>query len=457
MNAWKRLGVAGACLLMFGALAFAQDEEPAGDAEATPEAASVETPVARLKAILVPMRKAELEALVGTWLDQLQTVLEALNDVTDADEKARLLGQRDRIAARFDAVIAACEAKGGDVTEARAYLAAGSGDVIAGFGESIKEPSVLLVRLREWVMSPEGGIDWAKRIGLFIVVMIAFKIVGKILGGITRKGVSRLRKTSELLRDFFVNTVMKLTFFIGLVIGLGILGVNIGPFLAAIGAIGFIIAFALQGTLSNFASGIMILMYRPYDIGDFVDVAGVTGKVSAMSLVSTTVLTPDNQVSVIPNNSIWGGIITNVTGSPTRRVDLMFGIGYDDDIPKAQQVIESVLEAHELILKDPEPVVKVHSLGDSSVNFVVRPWSRTADYWTVYWDVTRQVKMRFDEEGISIPFPQRDVHVHYGTVADSEAASEAAPNAAPTELGASEAPQHDAAARYMEGADEDDD
>ena len=189
------------------------------------------------------------------------------------------------------------------------------------------------------------------------------------------------------------------------------IGIDVGPFVAAIGAVGFIVAFALQGTLSNFAAGLMILLYRPYDVGQVVTVAGVTGKVSAMSLVSTTLLTPDNQIVTVPNGSIWGGIITNITGNPTRRVDMVFGISYGDDIGKAMAILDEVVKAHELVLADPAPVIQLDQLADSSVNFVVRPWSKTSDYWTVKWDLTRAVKERFDREGISIPFPQRDVHL----------------------------------------------
>jgi small conductance mechanosensitive channel len=178
-----------------------------------------------------------------------------------------------------------------------------------------------------------------------------------------------------------------------------------------------VVGLALQGTLGNFAAGVMILMYRPYDIGDVVSVSGVTGKVDAMSLVATTLTTPDNQMVVVPNGSIWGGIITNITGTARRRVDLVFGIGYEDDMAKAEAILAEIVEAHEKVLKDPAPVIKVAELADSSVNFICRPWCKTADYWDVYWDLTRQVKEKFDEASISIPYPQTDVHVH--TVAAS--------------------------------------
>jgi small conductance mechanosensitive channel len=199
---------------------------------------------------------------------------------------------------------------------------------------------------------------------------------------------------------------------IGIVVALSMLEVNITPFVAGLGVAGFVLGFALQGTLSNFASGLMILIYRPYDVGHIIDAAGVKGKVKSMNLVSTTIMTFDNQVVIVPNGEIWGGVITNVTGSSTRRVDMVFGISYSDDISKASKILEDILAKHDLVLDDPTPVVKLHELADSSVNFICRPWVKTDDYWTVYWDVTRAVKEQFDAKDVSIPFPQRDVHLY---------------------------------------------
>ncbi|MFA0730340.1 mechanosensitive ion channel family protein, partial [Vibrio sp. 10N.222.48.A4] len=190
------------------------------------------------------------------------------------------------------------------------------------------------------------------------------------------------------------------------------IGIELAPLLTGFGVAGVIIGFALQDTLSNFASGLMILIYRPYDVGDMVKVAGVQGTVKDMSLVSTTVQTIDNQRLVIPNNKIWGDVINNITAERVRRVDMVFGIGYSDDIDKAKSVLNDIILAHPLVLKKPEHMIKLHTLNTSSVDFVVRPWVKTDDYWEVYWDVTETVKKRFDEEGITIPFPQRDVHVY---------------------------------------------
>ena len=191
--------------------------------------------------------------------------------------------------------------------------------------------------------------------------------------------------------------------------------VNITPLLAAIGAAGFVIGFALQGTLSNFASGLLILAYRPFDVGDVIEAAGVSGVVDSVSLFSTHIRTFDNKLMIVPNNDIWGGTITNATASETRRVDMVFGIGYEDDVDKAKDILETLVQQHELVLEEPAPVVQLHELGDSSINFVCRPWTKTGDYWTVYWDITRAVKDEFDRNGISIPFPQRDIHVYHET------------------------------------------
>jgi small conductance mechanosensitive channel len=210
----------------------------------------------------------------------------------------------------------------------------------------------------------------------------------------------------------FVNTAGNVVWIVGILVALSQLGFALGPLLAGLGIAGFIVGFALQETLGNFAAGMMILIYRPYDVGDLIEVVGVFGKVSAMSMVSTTILTLDHQTLVIPNGKIWGDVIKNVTAQKVRRVDMVFGVSYSDDIPKTERLLEAILAENPLVLDDPEPMVRLHTLNDSSVDFVVRPWCKTSDYWNVYWAVTREVKMCFDREGVSIPFPQRDVHLY---------------------------------------------
>jgi small conductance mechanosensitive channel len=308
---------------------------------------------------------------------------------------------------RFNVVISALKEKGGEVEEYKKYVAA-----ISGLDVDIQDVSAFRIIIWGWLKSTEGGLRWIKNIAFFLLTLLAFYGLAFVLGRITRKTVSVSKKCSDLLKDFFVGAVRKIVMVIGIIVALSMLEVNVAPFVAGIGVAGFIIGFALQGTLSNFASGLMILIYRPFDVGQIIDAAGVKGIVDSMNLVSTTIKTFDNQIVVVPNGKIWGGVITNVTGSDTRRVDMTFGISYSDDIAKAAQVLEDIVSSHELILKEPAPVIRLHELADSSVNFVCRPWVKTSDYWTVYWDVTRAVKERFDRDDISIPFPQRDVHIY---------------------------------------------
>ncbi|MCA9199285.1 MAG: mechanosensitive ion channel [Planctomycetales bacterium] len=189
------------------------------------------------------------------------------------------------------------------------------------------------------------------------------------------------------------------------------LGVDTTTFAAVVAASGLAIGLAFQGTLSNFAAGVMIIIFRPFKVGDFVEVAGSKGKVEEIHIFSTLMNSPDNVKTFVPNGSIIAGNITNYSYEPTRRVDLVFGCGYGDDLRAVKQFLIETVNSHPLVLHDPEPVVAVNELGDNSVNFVVRPWVRSEDYWTVRWDLIEQVKLGFDQRGFEIPFPQRTLHV----------------------------------------------
>ena len=265
--------------------------------------------------------------------------------------------------------------------------------------------------LTHWVTDNAGGA--LSKVIIFVLIIVLFKY----LSGLVKKLVTRIvrspqSKLTTLVQDFIVSMSAKAVMVFGILIALAQVGLNLGPLLTGLGVAGIVIGFALQDTLSNFASGMMILIYRPFDVEDFVEAGGVSGMVSHMSLVNTTIRTFDNQIFIVPNSQIWGNTIKNITAEKVRRVDMTFGIGYSDDIDKAESVLASILEQHGKVLKSPEPTIKVMTLNESSVDFIVRPWVKTADYWEVYWDVTKEVKLRFDQEGISIPFPQRDVHVY---------------------------------------------
>lgn len=250
------------------------------------------------------------------------------------------------------------------------------------------------------------------RLVLALLILLLFVQLGKLAKNMMRRALSPGRvNLSRLLRDMILASVKNLIILLGALIALSQLGISLGPLLAGLGIAGFIIGFALQDSLTNFVSGMMILIYRPFDVGDFVEVSGVQGKVHKMSLVNTTFLTIDNRKLVMPNNMVWQSVITNYTDQATRRVDLTFGIAYGDDINKAETVIQETLVQFDAILDEPETMVRVHELGDSSVNIVVRPWVRTDDYWETYWGLTKAIKLAFDKAGITIPFPQRDLHI----------------------------------------------
>ncbi len=305
------------------------------------------------------------------------------------------------------------EKKGGDIGEYTLYL-----NAISGIDIDVTDAGATYSALIGWLTSEEGGIRWGMNIIKFFLMLIAFYVLSVICGRLSAKAINAWKGLSEILRHFLVKAVRRMILAVGFVVSLTALEINVGPVMAVIGAAGFVVAFALQGTLSNFASGLLIMFYRPFDVGDIVDVAGVQGTVSSMTLMSTRIKSFDNKIITVPNNSIWGGVITNATASDIRRVDLVFGIGYGDSIDKAQGILENIVKDHELVMKTPETVIRVHELADSSVNFICRPWVKTGDYWTVYWDITSAVKKRFDEEGVSIPFPQQDVHVHTAAAAE---------------------------------------
>jgi small conductance mechanosensitive channel len=250
--------------------------------------------------------------------------------------------------------------------------------------------------------------QWVFQALLIAITFIAFRWASRLAGRVVRRAVGR-SQLSELLRA----TVSRLTVTGVMLLGFGViltqLGVQLAPVLAGFGIAGLAVGFALQNTLANLAAGGLILGTRPYDLGDEIEAAGVAGTVKRMSLVSTTILTPDNQTLIVPNSSIWGGVIRNRTAEPIRRVDLTFSVAYADDVDLVERVFAEVVRANEKVLTEPAPVIKLHQLAESSVNFIVRVWTRKERYWDVYWDLTRAVKLRFDQEGLTFPFPQQEV------------------------------------------------
>ncbi|WP_299183220.1 mechanosensitive ion channel domain-containing protein [uncultured Neptuniibacter sp.] len=250
-------------------------------------------------------------------------------------------------------------------------------------------------------------VDIAIALAIFFVGRWVIKQVIKLLERVLRKA-----KVEDMLVNFIgsIAHVMLLLFVI--VAALNQLGVDTTSLIALVGAAGLAIGLSLQDSLKNFAAGVMLLVFKPFREGDFVEAAGVSAVVEKIQIFNTLMRTGDNREVIVPNGSIYSDVIINYSARDTRRVDMVFGIGYDDDLRKAKQILNEIITADERILKEPEAVIAVSELADSSVNFVVRPWVKSGDYWAVLWDTTEAVKLRFDEEGISIPYPQMDVHLH---------------------------------------------
>jgi small conductance mechanosensitive channel len=331
-------------------------------------------------------------------IDNLEAVLAELESKTDAEDSDTLAKIKDY----------------------RLYIHS-----VQGIELDLRDSTSSWIAIKGWMVSDEGGLRFAKNILKFLGIIFLAWMVSKLLSRAVRRALGMTDRVSQLLEDFLVGSVRWVVMAIGIITALAAMEFSVGPLLAVVGAAGFVIAFALQDSLSNFASGIMILFFRPFDVGDVVDAGGVSGKVMKMNLVSTTIKTFDNKDMVVPNNKIWQDVITNATGVRTRRVDMEFGIGYDDDIDRAQEILEEIVANHPKAMEKPEPTIRMNTLADSSINFICRPWSKTEDYWDVYWDVTREVKRRFDAAGIGIPYPQRDVHLYIesGDAADKLPAS----------------------------------
>jgi small conductance mechanosensitive channel len=262
-----------------------------------------------------------------------------------------------------------------------------------------------------WIMAKTTGVDFA--INLVIAIIIFY--VGKWVVNLIISGMLRAMKKGELdktLRRFIANLTRMLLMLFVIIAAINQLGVQTASLIALVGAAGLAVGLALQGSLANFASGVLIVLFRPYKVGDFIEGAGIAGVVEEVQILTTVLKTGDNKQVIVPNSQIMGATITNYSANETRRVDLVVGVSYDDNLDQVRKELESLVAADDRILDDPPVTIAVSELADSSVNFVVRPWVKTADYWGVNFGLTEAIKKRFDEVGISFPYPQQDVHLH---------------------------------------------
>jgi len=251
--------------------------------------------------------------------------------------------------------------------------------------------------------------------GIKVIAAAVIFIIGRWVAGLFQKIVGKVmdkRNVDATVSSFVGHLIYYalLAFFI--LAALGQLGIQTASFVAVLAAAGLAIGLALQGSLANFAAGFLLLIFRPFRVGDYIEGGGTAGTVEKIQLFTSQLTTPDNKTVIVPNSAMTAGNIVNFSTKGTRRVDMVFGIGYGDDMDRAREIIQEIIASDERILKDPAPVVAVSELADSSVNLVARPWVKSGDYFAVLWELTEKVKKRFDEAGISIPFPQRDVHIY---------------------------------------------
>ncbi|MBN1436141.1 MAG: mechanosensitive ion channel [Sedimentisphaerales bacterium] len=256
---------------------------------------------------------------------------------------------------------------------------------------------------------------WITEYGMDVISAIAILIVGRIVAGIARGLLKKLlvrSRVDETLVTFVTKVVYVALMVFIIIAAVGKLGVQTTSFVAVIGAAGLAVGLALQGSLSNFAAGVLLIIFKPFKVGDFIEAGGATGVVEEIGIFTTEMKSPDNKKIIVPNAKLMGDNITNYTAKEQRRIDIVAGVSYSADLDKVRKVLQGICSEDERILAEPAPTIGVLELADSSVNFVVRPWVKTADYWDVYFATQEKIKKRFDAEGIGIPFPQRDVHMY---------------------------------------------
>ncbi|HEX9778366.1 MAG TPA: mechanosensitive ion channel domain-containing protein [Geopsychrobacteraceae bacterium] len=251
---------------------------------------------------------------------------------------------------------------------------------------------------------------WGLKAVMAIVIFVIGRVVARVLRNSLRSALLR-GKVEATLVSFTANLVYALLMVMVIIAALNQLGIQTTSFIAILGAAGLAVGLALQGSLANFAAGVMMMIFKPFKVGDFIEAAGTMGTVEEIELFTTKMLTPDNKLIIVPNNQITNGNITNFSAKETRRVDLVVGVSYSDDLNKVKAVLNDILSGDERILVEPEPIIAVLQLGESSIDFAVRPWVKSGDYWPTFFNLNKSIKERFDAEGISIPFPQRDIHL----------------------------------------------
>ncbi|WP_293071016.1 MULTISPECIES: mechanosensitive ion channel domain-containing protein [unclassified Moorena] len=318
----------------------------------------------------------------------------------------KLRDERAGLSDRFEVVLEELDTKGGDVELYKKYV-----NAISGIKVDVTDTQGTWITIVGWLQSKEGGLRWANNIGKCIGIIAGFSILSVILSTLLEKSLGMFPNISVMLGQFLVTITRQGLFVVGIILGITALEVSIGPLIAMIGAAGFVVAFAFQSTLGNFANGLMILLYKPFDVGDMIEVAGVRGNVQDVNLICTTIKTYQNKIIIVPNNSVWGNVIENETSSPVRAIFITVRVSYANSITQAIQVLNDIANSHPLVLKDPGPWIDTGELAEYAVNIWFMVYTKREDYWTAYCDISRIIKERFEQEGIVIPLPQHEIYI----------------------------------------------
>ena len=408
-------------------IATTSEVSPAEEATSVEDAAdgrvtSPQISTAELSHLLVPLTKSELEDVSRTWFDTVRSKTREIAELQA--ERARnpqegddpriariveLVEERARLLERFTLALESLERKGGDealVAELKAYRSS-----ILYEETALASTRALVGSFFVWLGRSDGGLAVLQSVLIAVLALAGIVLAARFVRGFARMWIKRFTNISKLLQGFIVGAIFWIFILVGLVVVLSSVNVDITPLFAVIGGASFILAFAFQDTLGNLASGLMIMINQPFDEGDFIEVGGVGGTVKNVSIVGTTIATPDNKIIVVPNKNVWGNVIVNATASDTRRVDLVFSASYDDPIQDVLDVITQEVANHSKVLSEPAADIRATDLAASSVDFVCRPWVKAEDYWDVKTDLTRRVKEAFEREGLSMPYPQQDVHL----------------------------------------------
>lgn len=403
------------------ATASSMQDVVSGSAKALVAAKDPETTLEEMRIVVVVLTADELNEVADAWKTHLRSHLEKTMTINLEIERAGtdFTGLRDELASLttrtnemlyiYEVVLNSWQRKGGDAAEIekhRKYINALRFEILREL-----DLATLVGLVLAWVVSWRGGLSVLLYMAGFVISVWALQFVARVFTNFASNRIERFASISDLLSSFLRKVIYWTTFVFGVAMVLVSIGINITPAFAIFGGVSFVLGFAMQETLGNFASGLLLMIHRPFDTGDYVKTAGNIGSVDHMNIVSTKIRTLDNQVITIPNSKVWGDVITNFTASDLRRVDLVFGIGYSDDADLAIEELRKIVAEHPKCLSEPAAEVFVGELGDSSVNIFCRPWVRPKDLLKVTWDVTGKAKARFDAVGISIPFPQRDVHI----------------------------------------------